>query len=117
MHVLGRVLTASAVNSKRLVLCAGGGLQTQCASFSSAFPNHCRMSSASGSVKYLRQDEAIAIDQELFNEYGFSVDQLMELAGLSCAHAVAVSFPRGNVLVVAGPGNNGGDGFVCAQLL
>ena len=33
------------------------------------------------SVKLLNQDEAVKIDQELFNEYGFSVDQLMELAG------------------------------------
>lgn len=32
-------------------------------------------------IKYLQQDEAIQIDQELFNEYKFSVDQLMELAG------------------------------------
>jgi len=35
------------------------------------------------------QDEAQRIDQELFTEYAFSVDQLMELAGLSCAVAVA----------------------------
>ena len=33
------------------------------------------------SIKLLNQKEAIAVDQELFNEYGFSVDQLMELAG------------------------------------
>lgn len=36
-----------------------------------------------------RQKEAQAIDQELFEEYKFSVDQLMELAGLSCAMAIA----------------------------
>ncbi|GCB82002.1 hypothetical protein scyTo_0022600 [Scyliorhinus torazame] len=41
------------------------------------------------SVKYLGQEEAQAIDQELFTEYKFSVDQLMELAGLSCASAIA----------------------------
>lgn len=35
------------------------------------------------------QEEAQAVDQELFNEYQFSVDQLMELAGLSCATAIA----------------------------
>ena len=33
-------------------------------------------------VKLLNQDEAVKIDEELFNEYGFSVDQLMELAGM-----------------------------------
>lgn len=35
------------------------------------------------------QEEAQHIDEELFNEYRFSVDQLMELAGLSCATAVS----------------------------
>ena len=39
------------------------------------------------------QEEAQKIDEELFTEYLFSVDQLMELAGLSCATAIAkVSF-------------------------
>ena len=71
-------------------------------------------------VKLLDQAQAISLDQELFNEYAFSVDQLMELAGLSCAHAVAKAFPecRGRkVLVLCGPGNNGGDGLVCARHL
>lgn len=40
-------------------------------------------------VRFLSQEEAQAVDQELFNEYQFSVDQLMELAGLSCATAIA----------------------------
>lgn len=40
-------------------------------------------------IKYLGQEEAQHIDEELFSEYGFSVDQLMELAGLSCATAIA----------------------------
>ena len=39
------------------------------------------------------QQEAIDVDVELFNEYKFSVDQLMELAGLACAHAIAKSYP------------------------
>ena len=34
------------------------------------------------------QEEAQNIDQDLFTEYGFSVDQLMELAGYSCAVAI-----------------------------
>lgn len=63
-------------------------------------------------IRYLNQEEATNIDLELFNEYKFSVDQLMELAGLSCAHAVAKEFPvagseKNEVLVLAGPGNNG----------
>nr|CAG4645724.1 EOG090X0AXR [Lynceus sp. MCZ IZ 141354] len=71
-------------------------------------------------VKHLSQTEAINIDEELFNEYKFSVDQLMELAGLSCSHAVAECYPSltyNRVLVCVGPGNNGGDGLVCARHL
>jgi len=69
-------------------------------------------------VRHLGQEEAINVDQELFNEYRFSVDQLMELAGLSCAHAIAKCYPGGgNVLLCCGPGNNGGDGLVAAKHL
>nr|XP_022919353.1 NAD(P)H-hydrate epimerase [Onthophagus taurus] len=73
-------------------------------------------------VKYLTQTEATNIDIELFNEYKFSVDQLMELAGLSCATAIAKvystnQFQNSQILVCCGPGNNGGDGLVCARHL
>lgn len=40
-------------------------------------------------TRLLSQEEAQAVDEELFSEYQFSVDQLMELAGLSCATAIA----------------------------
>ena len=45
--------------------------------------------------------------------------RLMENAGRAVADAVARMSPRGapSVCVVAGPGNNGGDGFVCARVL
>ncbi|XP_046407829.1 NAD(P)H-hydrate epimerase [Ischnura elegans] len=80
-----------------------------------------RLGSSSLTMKYLGQEEAINIDQELFHEYRFSVDQLMELAGLSCALAISKCYTvkEGNesVLVCCGPGNNGGDGLVCARHL
>ncbi|XP_067653337.1 NAD(P)H-hydrate epimerase-like [Haliotis asinina] len=70
------------------------------------------------------QDEAQKIDQELFEDYSFSLEHLMELAGSSCAVAIARCFPidnvskdNGAVLVCCGPGNNGGDGLVCARHL
>lgn len=44
-------------------------------------------------MNYLSQKDAAALDQDLFNEYKFSVDQLMELAGLSVAAAVSKAFP------------------------
>lgn len=82
------------------------------------------MEKAAGALKYLSQEEAQAVDEELFNEYKFSVDQLMELAGLSCATAIAKAYPAtaftnnlASVLVICGPGNNGGDGLVCARHL
>ena len=44
--------------------------------------------------------------------------ELMERAGAAVAHAVVARHPTGSqVVVVAGPGNNGGDGLVAARLL
>ena len=43
-------------------------------------------------------------------EFGFSIDQLMELAGLSVASALCEVYPprsHSRVLVLCGPGNNG----------
>lgn len=71
-------------------------------------------------ISFLTQDEAINLDKELFDEYGFSVDQLMELAGLSVASAVATQYnlnSHNRPVICCGPGNNGGDGLVCARHL
>ncbi len=49
---------------------------------------------------------------------GIAGSELMESAGRAVAEAVAERHPSGSrILVVAGLGNNGGDGFVAARLL
>nr|CAG4648810.1 EOG090X0AXR [Polyphemus pediculus] len=76
------------------------------------------LSTAAVIPKFLNQTEAIQIDEILFNEYHFKVEQLMELAGLSCATSIAEAYPNAkDVLICVGPGNNGGDGLVCARHL
>ncbi|GBB90402.1 hypothetical protein RclHR1_17350004 [Rhizophagus clarus] len=69
---------------------------------------------------FLTQRIAQAIDEELFSSGGFSVDQLMELAGLSVAQAITKVYDNSKysrVLICCGPGNNGGDGLVAARHL
>ncbi len=51
---------------------------------------------------------------------GIPLATLMDAAGRATAHLVAARFPerlRSGVLVAAGPGNNGGDGWVLARAL
>jgi hydroxyethylthiazole kinase-like uncharacterized protein yjeF len=79
--------------------------------------------SISSNLSYLSQEQATRVDQLLMGpQYGFTVEQLMELAGLAVALAVAEQYPLSpthpsRVLCVCGPGNNGGDGLVAARHL
>ena len=56
-------------------------------------------------------------------EIGYSLEQLMELAGLAVAQAThdfvqtELKLPPCRVLTVCGPGNNGGDVIVAARHL
>lgn len=67
---------------------------------------------------FLGQQLAQQLDVELMQVPGFSIDQLMELAGLACACAIAAVLPAASrLLVVGGPGNNGGDALVASRHL
>ncbi|KAG5914106.1 hypothetical protein E4U61_006095 [Claviceps capensis] len=71
-------------------------------------------------LKTLGAKAAAALDQELMSTCAFSIDQLMELAGLSVSQAVSRVQPLNKgrrILVACGPGNNGGDGLVAARHL
>ena len=71
-------------------------------------------------LKTISAANAAALDKDLMSVGAFSLDQLMELAGLSVSQVVYKVHPpsQGNrVLVVCGPGNNGGDGLVAARHL
>lgn len=70
-------------------------------------------------VGYLNAEDAYNLDVELMSAPGFTLEQLMELAGLSVAQVVykVSSQSTSKTLVVCGPGNNGGDGLVAARHL
>ncbi|MBA3846808.1 MAG: bifunctional ADP-dependent NAD(P)H-hydrate dehydratase/NAD(P)H-hydrate epimerase, partial [Planctomycetes bacterium] len=58
-----------------------------------------------------------ALIDEAAAALGQDVGELMERAGAALAHEAARMAPDGWILIACGPGNNGGDGYVCARLL
>ena len=58
------------------------------------------------------------LDKQAIKECGIPGLQLMENAGNSCVEVIVAEFGlKGRCVVVAGKGNNGGDGYVIARLL
>lgn len=68
------------------------------------------------STAILTCDQVRAAEQRAV-EAGISLWALMQKAGQACADVLHAEFPLGRVVVLAGPGNNGGDAFVAAQRL
>ncbi|MDC0073366.1 NAD(P)H-hydrate epimerase [Alphaproteobacteria bacterium] len=64
----------------------------------------------------LNNHQINCVEQDAISK-GHSSYDLMEKAGSSVADLVRVNFSNNHTLVLCGPGNNGGDGFVIARYL
>jgi hydroxyethylthiazole kinase-like uncharacterized protein yjeF len=67
-------------------------------------------------LSLLTPDEMAAVDRAA-PAHGADGVTLMQAAGAAVARAIRARFRPRRVLVLAGPGNNGGDGYVAARLL
>ena len=72
---------------------------------------------ASSDLSYITSKTNHLIDQYLFNH--FTSQQLMEIAGSTVARIIHNKYKNQikSILVIAGPGNNGGDGIVASRYL
>lgn len=65
----------------------------------------------------LTQSGAVQAEERAVKELGVTLADLMQRAGRAIADEISVRVPYGPIAVVAGKGNNGGDGWVAAQVL
>ena len=69
-------------------------------------------------MQVLTAAEMKAADRATVERFGSSFERLMENAGRAVAEAAGKLFPKAErILVIAGKGNNGGDGLVAARCL
>lgn len=68
-------------------------------------------------MRPLSRDEVRDVDRRAIEEYGMPGVVLMENAGRGAADLLWSQRPQGPLVVCAGAGNNGGDGFVIARHL
>ena len=81
-----------------------------------------KTSSHSDPIKMITSDEMRALEQEAIASGRVTGLELMERAGKSVVEAIFEQWPtlakgKHRAVVLCGPGNNGGDGFVVARLL
>jgi len=71
-------------------------------------------------MKAISPGEMRNLEEKAFSS-GVAVLELMERAGKECAKMIESKLGTGNskrsIIIFCGPGNNGGDGFVCARYL
>lgn len=68
-------------------------------------------------LRVLSRSQVRELDRLAIEERGVPSALLMENAARACADEIAKLQPRGLVVVLCGPGNNGGDGFAIARTL
>lgn len=71
-------------------------------------------------MKVVTSETMRNLDRQAINDFGIPGRKLMENAGRNCAEIIINEFGEGKnrfALILAGKGNNGGDGYVIARLL
>jgi hydroxyethylthiazole kinase-like uncharacterized protein yjeF len=74
-------------------------------------------SSSRQTMNYFTSADIRRIEKEILDNFAVSESLLMENAGSAAADVITNRFPEGDILVITGPGKNGGDGYVAARHL